>query len=522
MTEKTAVSERISRTLDLVNPGRIHWNLPMSALYEAAIRRGEAVLAEDGPLLVQTGRHTGRSPKDRFIVREPSSEGVIEWGEINRPIEPAVFEALRTRVQAYLQGRELYVTDCHAGADERYRVPIRVISEKPTGALFARIMFLGELNTPGEIEREPGFTVVHVPDFHADPRVDGTRSEAFILLHLGAGLVLIGGTAYAGEIKKSIFTVMNYLLPGQGVLPMHCSANYGPDRYDVSLFFGLSGTGKTTLSAESSRILIGDDEHGWTDRGVFNFEGGCYAKAIRLSREREPEIYAATKQFGSLLENVVVDRETRQLDLDDATLTENTRVAYPITHIPNMERKGQGGHPSHIFMLTADAFGVLPPIARLTTEQAMFHFLSGYTAKVAGTETGVTEPQAVFSACFGAPFMPRHPKVYADMLGERIVKQGTEVWLVNTGWTGGGPGEGDRIKLRYTRAMLEAARSGELDDVEMREDPIFGIAVPTVCPGVPSEVLNPRDTWKDPEAYDAKALELAEMFRENYRERTGG
>lgn len=502
--------------LGLSNLGRVYWNLSTPALYEEAIRRYEGMLSHLGPLIIRTGEYTGRLPEDKFLVQEPSSEGKIWWGKINRPFNPARFEALKNRLCAYLQGKDLFVQDCHAGADERFRVPIRVISERASHALFARTMFIRELDLMKLAQHRPEFTVLHAPNFHADPAIDGTHSEAFVLLHFGKKLILIGGTAYAGEIKKSVFTVMNYLLPQQNVMPMHCSANYGTDENDVAIFFGLSGTGKTTLSADPGRTLIGDDEHGWSDHGVFNFEGGCYAKVIRLSPQGEPEIYETTRRFGTLLENVAIDSCTRRINLNDNSLTENTRAAYPITHIPNMTRTGMGGHAKNIIMLTCDAFGVLPPIARLTKEQAMYHFLSGYTAKVAGTEAGITEPRATFSPCFGAPFMALPPGTYAQLLGRKIARHNVAVWLINTGWNGGGYGDGQRIKLSLTRAMVRAVLSGELLNAETRRDPIFGIHIPLAVPGVPADVLEPRKTWKDPVAYDRKAGELAKMFQANF------
>jgi len=504
--------------LGLDNLGRVYWDLPTSALYEEAIRRYEAALSHLGPLVMRTGQYTGRLPHDKFLVREPSSESKISWGKINRPLAADKFEALKYRLCAYLQGKDIFIENCYAGADEHYRVPIRVISERATAALFARTMFIRELNLEKLARHVPEFTVLHAPDFHADPEVDGTHSEAFVLMHFGKKLILIGGTAYAGEIKKSIFTVMNYLLPQKGVMAMHCSANYGSDENDAAIFFGLSGTGKTTLSADPDRTLIGDDEHGWSDDGVFNFEGGCYAKVIRLSREGEPEIYETTRRFGTILENVAMDMRTRHVDLDDASLTENTRAAYPITHIPNMTRTGKAGHPRNIIMLTCDAFGVLPPVARLTPAQAMYHFLAGYTAKVAGTEAGIKEPQATFSPCFGAPFMALPPTVYAKLLGDKIAQHHVDVWLINTGWSGGSYGQGERIKLGLTRAMIKAVLSGALKDAASKPDPIFGMAVPLSCPGVPSEILDPRATWKDQAAYDRKSRELAVMFEKNFAE----
>ena len=507
--------------LGMRNLGQVHWDLPTSALYEEAIRRYEGALSHLGPLVVRTGEHTGRLPNDKFIVHEASSDAKIHWGKINRPLDVQKFDAIHHRLCAYLQGKDIFVENCYAGADEHYRVPIRIISERATAALFARTMFIRELDLDKLAQHVPEFTVLHAPNFHADPAIDGTRSEAFVLVHFGRKLILIGGTAYAGEIKKSIFTVMNYLLPQKGVMAMHCSANYGCDENDVAIFFGLSGTGKTTLSAAPDRTLIGDDEHGWSDSGVFNFEGGCYAKVINLSREGEPEIYETTRRFGTLLENVAMDMRTRHVNLDDASLTENTRAAYPITHIRNMTRAGKAGHPRHIIMLTCDAFGVLPPVARLTPAQAMYHFLSGYTAKVAGTEAGIKEPQATFSSCFGAPFMALPPTVYAKLLGEKIAEHDVDVWLINTGWSGGPYGQGQRIQLGFTRAIVKAVLSGALKDVFTKLDPTFGFAVPQSCPGVPDEILNPRHTWKNKVAYDGKAHELAVMFENNFAENVG-
>ena len=513
--------EQSLKRLGLDNLGRVHWDLPTPALYEEAIRRYEGMLSHLGPLVVRTGQYTGRLPKDKFLVREPSSESKIWWGKINRPIEPARFETLKNRLCAYLQGKDIFIENCYAGADERFRIPIRVISERATHALFARTMFIRELDAEKLSRHEPEFTVLHAPNFHADPEIDGTHSDAFVILHFGKKLILIGGTAYAGEVKKAIFTVMNYLLPQRHVMAMHCSANYGKDENDVAIFFGLSGTGKTTLSADPERTLIGDDEHGWSEQGVFNFEGGCYAKVIRLSPEDEPEIYETTRRFGTILENVAIDMQTRHVNLDDSSLTENTRAAYPITHIPNTTRTGMGGHPKNIIMLTCDAFGVLPPIARLTPEQAMYHFLAGYTAKVAGTESGVTEPQATFSPCFGAPFMALPPLTYAQLLREKIDQHKVNVWLINTGWSGGPYGQGKRIKLSLTRAMVKAVLSGALTNVNTKPDPVFGIGVPVACPDVPADVLEPSQTWKDSAAYDRKARELALMFDKNFQENAG-
>ncbi len=491
------------------------WNLVPAVLYEHAVRRGEGVVAEDGPLACFTGQFTGRSPKDKFVVREPSSEADVCWGRINRPIDDRHFDALHRRMLEYLDGREVFVQDCYAGADPEFRLPIRIITEHAWQSLFAHTMFINEPDEARLAVHDPAFTVIAAPGCDADPADHGTNSGTFILLHFGKRLVLIGGTSYAGEIKKSIFTVMNYLMPLRHVLPMHCSANVGPDE-DVALFFGLSGTGKTTLSSDPERRLIGDDEHGWSEHGIFNFEGGCYAKTIRLSAEAEPQIFAATRRFGSVMENVTIDPCTRRLDLDDASVTENTRMAYPISFIEGSVATGQAGHPRHIVMLTADAFGVMPPISRLTPDGAMYHFLSGYTAQVAGTERGLTEPTATFSACFGAPFMVWHPTVYAKLLGERIAGHRATVWLINTGWTGGAYGEGFRIKIAHTRAMIRAALSGALDDAVYCTDPVFNLDVPSACPGVPTALLTPRGTWRDPAAFDRQAAKLAAMFSANF------
>ena len=508
--------------LAIANARTVYWNLPPAQLYEHAVRRGEAVVGAGGALVAVTGQHTGRSPHDRFLVREPATADEIWWGEINRPIATEGFANLLQKVRAYFQNRDLFVFDGYAGADSRYRWPVRVVTEYAWHNLFAKNMFIGEDDPARRGDFEPALTVVDAPLLLADAERDGTRSSTFILVHLGEGLVLIGGTAYAGEIKKSVFSMMNYLLPKRGVMPMHCSANYGADRDDVALFFGLSGTGKTTLSADPERTLIGDDEHGWSDDGVFNVEGGCYAKAIRLDPQGEPEIYRTTRTFGTILENVVCDPVSRRLDLDDESLTENTRASYPITHLDNVDPAGLAGHPRHILFLSADAFGVLPPISRLSEEQAMYHFLSGYTAKVAGTERGVTEPKATFSAGFGAPFLPLHPGVYAHLLGDKIARHAVKVWLLNTGWSGGPYGEGKRIKLAHTRRMVHAALNGELDDVPTVHDPAFGLTVPQRVEGVPDELLRPRDTWRDRAAYDAKAGELAAMFAQHFERYADG
>jgi phosphoenolpyruvate carboxykinase (ATP) len=489
-------------------------NLNAAQLFEEAICRREGNAAVGGPLVVRTGKHTGRSPQDKFFVREPSSENQIDWGKTNKPFDAGRFAALLGRVDEYLRDKHVYSLDAHAGADPRYRLPIRVVTERAWHNLFAHHLFIP--NSAAEAKSfKPEFAVVDACDFLAVPERDGTRSETFIIVDFSRRLVLIGGTTYGGEIKKSVFTVMNYLLPLRNAMPMHCSANIGKGG-DTAIFFGLSGTGKTTLSADPDRLLIGDDEHGWTDDGIFNFEGGCYAKAINLSAELEPQIFPTTRMFASVLENVVMDERTRELDLNDASLTENTRVAYPLTSVVNTVPSGRGGHPTNLVMLTCDAFGVLPPIARMTHAQAMYHFLSGYTAKVAGTEKGVTEPQTTFSHCFGAPFMVHHPVVYAKLLGERLAKHDVRCWLVNTGWTGGAYGTGKRMQLPYTRQMVKAALSGALESATFVADPVFKVDVPTAVPGVPSGVLHARSTWADPAAYDAKAKDLAARFAENF------
>ena len=493
----------------------VHWNLSTPGLYEMAIQRGEGVLALDGPLVCRTGVHTGRSPNDKFMVKEPSSEGQIAWGKVNRPMDLTHFDALKRDMLAHLADRELFVQDLYAGADPQYRLSVRFVQELAWHNLFVRNLFI--VPPIAELaDFAPQFTVITAPSFRADPERHGTRSDVAIAVNAGTSEVLIAGTSYAGENKKSIFTVLNYLLPLRGVLSMHCSANVGVEG-DTALFFGLSGTGKTTLSSDPHRRLIGDDEHGWSDKGVFNFEGGCYAKMIRLSAEAEPQIFATTRRFGTVLENVALDPATRHLDLDDVSLTENTRGAYPIEFIDNALPSGVGGHPANIVMLTADAFGVLPPIARLSPEGAMYHFLSGYTAKVAGTEKGVKDPSATFSTCFGAPFLPLNPNVYARGLGERIARHNSRVWLVNTGWTGGPFGVGSRMPIGHTRAMINAALSGALDKVEYHRHLIFNFDMPASCPGVPSDVLDPRTTWSDKAAYDGQARKLATMFVENFK-----
>ena len=496
-------------------PKNVWANLRTAALYQHSLRRGEAQLTNRGAMVVNTTPHTGRSPNDKFVVDEPGSTERIWWGK-NERMSPEGFDKLFEKVKDHLNAQpELFVQDLYGGADPATRLPVRFVTPNAWHALFVRNMFI---RPPVEdlVDFAPGFTVYHAPECQADPAEHGTRSSTFIVVNFAKKMILIGGTRYAGEMKKSIFTVLNYLLPLQDVLSMHCSANVGPAG-DTAVFFGLSGTGKTTLSADTSRKLIGDDEHGWSANGVFNFEGGCYAKVIKLSAKGEPEIYRATQMFGTVLENCVLDPGTEEIDFDNDRITENTRASYPIEFIPNFEPSGQAGHPTNIVFLTADAFGVMPPIARLTAEQAMYHFLSGYTAKVAGTERGVTEPSATFSSCFGAPFLALHPGVYAKMLGERIAKHRARVWLVNTGWTGGAYGTGHRMKLGHTRAMVTAALSGQLDGASYAKDPVFGFEVPTAVPGVPTEVLSPRGTWADPAAYDAQAAKLANMFRENFK-----
>jgi phosphoenolpyruvate carboxykinase (ATP) len=489
---------------------RIHWNLSTAELYEQALARDEARLAEGGPLVVSTGTHTGRAPKDKFVVREPGSEGRVWWGAVNQPISREQADGIGERLRAHLSERELFVVDALAGAHPEHRLPLRVVTESAWHALFARTLFI----VPEERGAlEPEAVVLHAPSFTADPATDGTRASNFVVLSLDRSEIFIGGTEYAGEIKKAIFTLMNDRLPQRGVLSMHCSANVGTDGR-AAIFFGLSGTGKTTLSTDTTRPLIGDDEHGWADDGVFNIEGGCYAKVIGLSPTAEPEIYATTRRFGTVLENVVMD-EDRRLDLDDSSLTENTRGAYPLESIPNAVPEKRAGHPAAMIMLTADAFGVLPPLARLDPEQAMTMFLAGYTAKVAGTEVGVKEPQATFSACFGAPFLPQPPAVYAALLRERLERHGVTAWLVNTGWTGGPYGTGERMPIAATRAIVRAALSGELDSAPTRTDPHFGLEIPLEVPGVDPALLDPRGTWTDGEAYDRAAADLAREIREH-------
>jgi len=494
--------------------GRVIRQPTTAMLYEDAIVRGDGRIAEGGPLVVDTGKFTGRSPKDKFVVREPGSEDRIWWGG-NNEIDEDHFEGLREKVVAYLDRQEtLYVVDAFGGADPAHRIAVRVVTARPYHALFSKTLFIEP--TDEDLETfTPEALVLHAPQVEADPRADATRTSTFVVLHPARTELLIGGTFYAGEIKKSIFTVLNDRLPLEGVLPMHCSANVSQDGENVAIFFGLSGTGKTTLSADPSRLLIGDDEHGWGSNGVFNFEGGCYAKTIRLSPTAEPEIWKASHSYGTILENVIADGRG-VLDLDDDSKTENTRAAYKLEAIANALPTKMAGHPQNVIFLTADAFGILPPIARLSREQALYYFLSGFTAKLAGTEIGVTEPQPTFSTCFAAPFLPQPPSVYAEMLGEKLDEHDATVWLVNTGWTGGPFGEGSRMPIAATRTMLAAALAGELDDVEFRVDPLFGFEVPTTVPGVEPKLLDPRSTWSDPEAYDRKARELARMFRDNF------
>ena len=501
-------------TIGLEHYATSYWNVRAPTLVVEAIRRREGTLASNGAFVALTGMRTGRSPRDKFVVKDDATENAVHWGKVNFPIEPAKFNAFQDKVFKHLRYQDLFVQDLYCGADPKHRLNVRIITERAWHSLFVRQLFV----RPEADETtgfKPDFTVICAPNCLADPYRDGINSETFVLVKFSKKIVLIGGTHYAGEMKKSIFTVMNYLLPQKGVLTMHCSANIG-EAGDTAVFFGLSGTGKTTLSADPRRRLIGDDEHGWSDDGVFNFEGGCYAKVINLSKEYEPQIYDAIR-FGCVLENVVLDPATREPRYEDDSITENTRGAYPLSHIDNAVEPAVGGHPKNIVFLTCDAFGVLPPVSRLTPEQAMYHFLSGYTAKVAGTEAGVTEPQTTFSTCFGAPFMILDPTVYADLLGQKIAKHGSKVWLINTGWSGGPYGVGKRMKLPYTRAMVTAALNGDLDDVDYTTHPVFGVSVPQTCPDVPSELLDPKSTWSDPTAYDAKTAELAKRFNDNFQ-----
>ncbi|SLN60275.1 Phosphoenolpyruvate carboxykinase [ATP] [Pseudoruegeria aquimaris] len=495
--------------------GNVYYNYLEPALIEEALQRKEGTLGQGGTFLVSTGKHTGRSPKDKFVVRTPSVEDTI-WWENNAPMEPAAFDVLYEDMLEHMKGRDYFVQDLYGGADPAHRLDVRMISELAWHGLFNRHM-LRRPDLEDVMEFVPEFTIINCPSFKADPARHGCRSETVIALNFDRKLILVGGTEYAGENKKSVFTLLNYILPGKGVMAMHCSANHAPHNpVDTAIFFGLSGTGKTTLSADPNRVLIGDDEHGWSSRGTFNFEGGCYAKTINLSAEAEPEIYATTKKFATVIENMVFDSYTKELDFEDDSLTANMRCAYPLEYISNASTSALGGHPKNIIMLTCDTFGVLPPIARLTPAQAMYHFLSGFTSKVAGTERGVTEPEPTFSTCFGAPFMPRRPEVYGNLLREKIAKHGATCWLVNTGWTGGAYGTGSRMPIKATRALLTAALDGTLADVKYRKDPNFGFEVPVSVPGVPDILLDPRRTWDDAEAYDEQAAKLVQMFAENF------
>lgn len=508
------------KNLGLSNLNTVYWNLPSEALYEEIVFRGEGRISHQGPVVVNSGKHRARAAQDKYIVREPSTEEHIDWGEYNRPMAQEKFDALFTRLQGYLQGRDLFVQDCFAGADPEYQMPVRVVTEFAWHSLFARNMLIPPKDKDAYRNHIPQFTVLCVPSFQASEAIDGTRGSTFIALNFAQKLCIIGDSAYAGEIKKSIFTVMNYILPLEGVLSMHCSANMGEDQDDVALFFGLSGTGKTTLSADPTRNLIGDDEHGWSDDGVFNVENGCYAKVIQLSASAEPEIYAASHRFGTVLENVAYDVVTRNIDLDDDSITENTRSSYPLMYIDNAVDAKRGGHPRNVILLTCDAQGVMPPIARLTPDQAVYHFISGYTSKVGGTEVGLgSEPEITFSACFGAPFMVHPPIYYADLLKRKIMHHGVNCWLLNTGWVGGPYGVGKRISIRHTRALLNAALTGKLLDVEYYSDPVFGFEVPTTCPGadVPESVLYPAQSWPSEAEYWKKYRQLAARYIDNFK-----
>ena len=497
----------------LTDLGEVFWTPSPGTIYEQAVKRGEAAISEHGALIAHTGIHTGRSANDKFIVEEPQTKDKIWWGKINQPISEDKFERLHEKMRNHLKGKDVFVQDCFCGADASSRLPVRIITEFAWHSLFARNMFI---NAEDPSAHQPEFTVINAPNLKADPATDGTNSETFIVVNFAKKLILIGGSEYAGETKKSIFSVMNYLLPQRGVLPMHCSANTSEDG-NTAVFFGLSGTGKTTLSADASRKLIGDDEHGWNDHGVFNFEGGCYAKVINLSEEAEPEIYATTRMFESVLENVVYDEKTRAIDLNDNSLTENTRSSYPIRVVPNASDTGTGSIPRNIIFLTCDAFGVLPPVSKLSAEQAMYHYISGYTAKVAGTEKGVTEPTPNFSPCYGGPFLPMHPKHYAQMLGEKIEQHRSAVWLVNTGWVGGAYGVGKRISIKDTRNIINAIHDGSLAQKQTMEHPVFKLQMPVECDGVDSNVLNPSNLWQDKAAYDKQAQMLADKFADNYK-----
>lgn len=520
-----AQSEAAARKADyglanhgLTNLGTVYWNLPVESLYEETLFRREGQIANGGPLVVRSGKHTARAANDKIIVREPTTEDDIWWGEYNRPYNSEQFNALFERMQGFLQGRDLFVQDCYAGADPDYRLPVRVITEYAWHSLFAQNMFLNLKSLDEYKQHVPEFTVIGVPSFKAFTPVDSTNSETFIALDFQRKLCLIGASGYGGEIKKSIFTVLNYLLPNEGVMTMHCSANANHEGEDVALFFGLSGTGKTTLSTDPTRRLIGDDEHGWSDQGIFNFEGGSYAKTIRISASDEPLIHAAAHRFGTILENVIYDPVSRRVDFDDGQITENTRASYPLDFIGNVIEEKRGGHPSNIILLTCDASGVMPPIAKLSPDQALYQFISGYTAKVGGTEVGLgEEPEITFSTCFGAPFMVHHPSKYAELLKGKIERHGVNAWLINTGWVGGPYGVGKRISISHTRALLNAALTGQLDQVEYKQDPVFGFSVPTSCPEVPASVLDPASSWGSEEEYMRKYVELARRFVDNFR-----
>ena len=502
--------------INVLNSGEVFKNLHPSLLIEHLIKNNEGILSKDGAVLINTAPYTGRSPNDKFTVEEDETKDKIWWGKVNVPKDEAVFNKLKGKIENYLEGKNKYVLDCYAGTDPDHRMKVRIITEMAWQNLFATNMFV-RITDPKELEGfTPDFTVVSCTGVEADPKEDSTNSKAFVMINFKEKLTIIGNTKYGGEIKKSMFTVMNYMLPEKGVMPMHCSANIGKDG-DTAIFFGLSGTGKTSLSADPDRKLIGDDEHGWSENGIFNFEGGCYAKVIRLDPKAEPDIYQCAHNYGTILENVVYDEKSRDIDLDDGSITENTRASYPLYQLTNIKENGRGDHPKNIIMLTADAFGVLPPISRLTPEQAMYNFMIGYTAKVAGTERGITEPQSTFSTCFGAPFMPRHPSEYARLLGEKMKKYNATCWLVNTGWTGGPYGVGERINIKYTRAMVAAALEGKLDKVEMKKHPIFGYEYPAECPGVPAEVLDAKATWSDKGKYDETAMNLAKDFIKNFK-----
>jgi len=503
--------------IGLVNLRKVYWNLPPEALYEEIIFRGEAQISQKGPIIVNTGKHTARAANDKFIVRESTTEQNVWWGQYNRPYATQKFDELYSRIQGFLQGRDVFIQDCYGGADQNYRLPVRVITELAWHSLFARNMFIKPKTSEEYRRHVPEFTVISVPSFKAFPQIDCTPTNTFIVINFDQRICIIGNTGYGGEIKKSVFTLLNYLLPLQGIMTMHCSANVGK-KGDTALFFGLSGTGKTTLSADPNRGLVGDDEHGWSDEGIFNFEDGCYAKVIGLSATAEPEIYACTRRFGTILENVVYDPVTRLVDLDDDSLTENTRAAYPLDFIANALPEKTSGHPKNIILLTCDASGVMPPIARLTADQAVYHFISGYTAKVGGTEIGLgEEPEITFSACFGGPFMVHPPSFYADLLKRKILRYNVDCWLVNTGWVGGPYGVGKRISIRYTRDLLNSALNGELKDVEYYKDPVFGFQVPKHCPGIPDNVLYPAAAWSNEDAYMKRYRSLAARFIDNFQ-----